>query len=193
MLRLLLEDKQISLYKLEKKSSISHATLNDIYNEKTDINKCSTLLLFNMSKALNVNMNKLYSLLSYNDLFLITYSDEFDLFKSNVCHELATLKYKSFLKKHLTKNTVINYYNEEKIKESLYLLSMIDYLCLSHNIPLVKEYDNIRQQRLDKLYVSKSIYLLLKTKSIKISKLLKESINEFSKHNILEGDVYNIK
>ena len=37
MLRVILKEKNISLYGLEKKSDISHSTLSDIYNEKINI------------------------------------------------------------------------------------------------------------------------------------------------------------
>ena len=138
-------------------------------------------------------MDKLYSFLSYNDLSLLSYSDSFDLFKSNICHELAALDYKEFLKKHFTNNTVTKLFDNNELLESLYLLSMIDYLCLSHNLPIVKEYNDIREYKIDKLYVSKSIYLLLKTKSIKISDIYNDSIDVFLRHNIAEANIYDVK
>ena len=193
MLKVLLNSKNMSVYKLEKTSNVSHATLNDLYNERTNVEKCSGSLIHDIAKALNMSMDKLYAILSYDDLSLITYNDSFDLFKSNVCHELLDLDYKTFLKKHLSKNTVEKYYKENKVLESLYLLSMIDYLCLSHNIPLVKQYNNLREYKLDKLYVPKSIYLLLKSKNAKISELYNNSINEFINHNIMEANIHDIR
>ena len=183
----------MSVYKLEKASNVSHATLNDLYNERTNVEKCSSSLIHGIAKVLNISMDKLYAILSYNDLSLIAYNDSFDLFKSNVCHELSDLDYKAFLKKHLSNNTVEKYYKENKVLESLYLLSMIDYLCQSHNIPLVKQYNYLRECKLDKLYVPKSIYLLLKSKSAKISELYNNSINEFINHNIMEANIYDIR
>ena len=193
MLKLLLNEKNMSVYKLEKSSHISHATLNDLYNERTSVEKCSSALIYNIAKTLNISMDKLYSFLSYNDLSLLSYSDSFDLFKSNICHELAALDYKEFLKKHFTNNTVTKLFDNNELLESLYLLSMIDYLCLSHNLPIVKEYNDIREYKIDKLYVSKSIYLLLKTKSIKISDIYNDSIDVFLRHNIAEANIYDVK
>ena len=183
----------MSVYKLEKTSHVSHATLNDLYNERTNVEKCSSSLVHDIAKALNISMDKLYAILSYNDLSLITYNDSFDLFKSNVCHELSDLDYKAFLKKHLSNNTVEKYYKENKVLESLYLLSMIDYLCQSHNIPLVKQYNYLREYKLDKLYVPKSIYLLLKSRNAKISELYNNAIKVFLEHNILESNVFDVK
>ena len=193
MLKVLLNSKNMSVYKLEKTSHVSHATLNDLYNERTNVEKCSSSLVHDIAKALNMSMDKLYAILSYDDLSLVTYNDSFDLFKSNVCHELSDLDYKMFLKKHLSNNSVEKYHKENKILESLYLLSMIDYLCLSHNIPLVKQYNDLREYKLDKLYVPKSIYLLLKSKNTKLSELYNNSIKVFLEHNILESNILDVK
>lgn len=193
MLKLLLNEKNMSVYKLEKSSNVCHATLNDLYNEKTNIEKCSSSLLYSISKSLNMSMDKLYSILSYKDLSLLSFSESFDLFKSNVCHELVDLDYKMFLKKHLANNSVEKYYKEKKYLESLYLLSMIDYLCITHNLPIVKEYSEIREHKMEKLYVSKSVYLLLKNKITKITDLYSESIDTFMQHNIMEANIYDVR
>ena len=70
---------------------------------------------------------------------------------------------------------------------------MIDYLCKINNLPLAKQYNEIREYKLDKLYVPKSIYLMLKTKMVKITDLYNESIDTFLKHNIMEANIYDIK
>lgn len=193
MLKLLLNSNNVSLYKLEKTSGLSHATLNDLYNEKTNVEKCSSALIHDIATSLNMSMDKLYSILTYNDLSLLSFNDSFDLFKSNVCHELKEIDYKEFLKMHIINNTVPRYFDKNMKLEALYMLSLIDYLCMTYNLPLIKEYDVIRSYKLDKLYVPKSVYLLLKTKRIKISSLYKESIPIFLEHNILEANIYDIK
>ena len=193
MLKLLLNEKNMSVYKLEKSSNICHATLNDLYNEKTNIEKCSSSLLYSISKSLNMSMDKLYSILSYRDLSLLSFSESFDLFKSNICHELADLDYKLFLKKYLTNNVVEEYFKEKKYLESLYLLSMIDYLCITHNLPVAKQYSKIREYKMEKLYVPKSVYLLLKNKMSKITDLYNESIDIFMQHNIMEANIYDVR
>lgn len=193
MLKLLLNLNDVSLYRLEKDSHLSHATLNDLYNEKTNVEKCSSVLLHDIATSLKMSMDHLYSILSYDDLSLISYNSSFDLFKSNVCHELKELDYKDFLKKHLNNKTVKKYFDNDNKLEALYILSLIDYLCLSHNLPLIKEYDEIRQYKMNKLYVSESIYLLLRTKRIKLSSLYKEAIPSFMNHNIMEANIYDVQ
>jgi len=192
MLRALLIEKQMTLYQLEKLSHVSHATLNDLYNERTNIQNCSASLVHNISSAMKISMDRLYAVLSYQDLSPLTFDDQFDLFKSNVCHELAALGDIEFIKNHLSNNSVQHFYDTERYPESLYLLSMLDYLCKKHSLPIPTEYHEIRKQRLKRLFVSKSVYLLLKTKVIKISELFRESIKDFLDHNILESDFYNV-
>jgi len=183
----------MSLYKLEKTSRLSHATLNDLYNEKTKVEKCSSILIHDIAASLNMSMDKLYSILAYDNLSLLSFNDSFDLFKSNVCHELKEIDYKEFLKKHIINNTVLKYFKNDMKLEALYILSLIDYLCLAHELPLIKEYDEIRSYKLDRLYVPKSVYLLLKTKRVKISTLYNESIPAFLDHNILEANIYDVE
>ena len=193
MLRPLLNSKNLSLYKLEKTSQLSHATLNDLFNEKTSVEKCSGALIHDIANSLGMSMDDLYSILSYENLSPLCFSESFDLFKSNVCHELKALGTKDFLKKHISNNSIFKYFDADAKIESLYLLSLIDYLCEENGLPLIKEYDAIRQYKLDKLYVSKSVYLLLKSKTAKISSLYREAIPSFLNHNILEANVYAVE
>ena len=82
MLRLLLQQKNISLYKLEKETGIPHSTLLDIYHERVNIMRCSSFVLKKISEALEMSMDDLYNILTYKDLSLITCDLQFDLFKS---------------------------------------------------------------------------------------------------------------
>ena len=193
MLRLILEEKKMSLYRLEKISHISHATLNDLYNERTNIDNCSISLLYKLSKALDMSMEQLYAYLSYNDLSLLGFDSNFDLFKSNVLHELKELGDLKFIEKHLSSSSVTNLYKEKYLLEAIYLLSLIDYLSKIYNLPLSKEYETIRHYKLNKLFVSKSSYLLLKSKVTTLTRLFNESLIEFTKHNLLENDIRNVE
>ena len=190
MLRAILNKKNISTYKLEKMSKVPHATLLDLYSEKTNVDNCSVKLLFNISKTLNMSMDKLYNLLSYNDLSLFAYSEELDLFKNNLSHEISSIGDIKFLDKYLRNNHVEMLYNKGNSLESLYLLSLIDYLCEQHNLPIPKNYQYIRANKLDRIYVPKSIYLLLSCRQITVSKIFQESIPSFLTHNIVEADIY---
>ena len=192
MLRAILNAKQISLYRLEKNSHISHATLNDIYNERSNIDNCTVLVMSKIAKALNMSTDDLYSMLAYNDLSLFAYDDEFDLFKSNALQQLKRIGEKAFIKNVLESSSIESLYKDKKYLESLYLLSLLDYLFSKNKKPLLKQYDSLRSCRLNKIYVSKSIYLLLIMKRITVSNIYKESIKEFLVHNIVEANINDV-
>ena len=192
MLRVLLDNKNVSLYQLEKTSHISHATLNDIYNERANIDKCSILIISKIAQALKLSIDDAYKYLSYDNLSLIAYNENFDLFKSDTLQRLKNSDEQSFIDEIIQKDTISFYLHNKKKLEALYLLSLVDYLMSKNKQPLLKKYDSLRDYKLDKLYVSKSLYLLLAMKVITITEIYKESIKEFLKRNIAEANIYDV-
>ena len=192
MLRVLLDNKNVSLYQLEKTSHISHATLNDIYNERANIDKCSILIISKIAQALKLSIDDAYKYLSYDNLSLIAYNENFDLFKSDTLQRLKNSDEQSFIDEIIQKDTISFYLHNKKKLEALYLLSLVDYLMSKNKQPLLKKYDSLRDYKLDKLYVSKSLYLLLAMKVITITEIYKESIIEFLKRNIAEANIYDV-
>ena len=192
MLRSVLNDKNISLYQLEKASHISHATLNDIYNERSNIDNCSILVMSKIAASLNMDIDDLYKKLTYRDLSLFTYNEDFDLFKSDTLQRLKREKEEDFIKRMATTDVINNYYQNNKYKEALYLLALLDYLSKKNSLPLLKQYDYLRDYKLDKVYVSKSLYLLLAYKSTTVTSIYKECIKEFLKYNIVEAEIDNV-
>ena len=187
MLRAILSNQNISLYQLEKISHISHATLNDIYNERSNISNCSVLVMSKLANSLNMDIDSLYKKLIYDDLSLFTYSEDFDLFKSNTLQRLKSEGEEKFLKRVEDDQLIEGYYKYEKYLEAFYLLSLADYLYAKNKKPLLKQYDVIRSLKLTYIYVPKSIYLLLMSKRITVTQIYKESIKEFWSHNIVEA------
>ncbi len=55
----IIEQKQITKYRLAKESGVPHATLNDICSGKTNIGKCSAETLYKIAKFLDVSMESL--------------------------------------------------------------------------------------------------------------------------------------
>lgn len=192
MLRAILEEKNISMYRLEKSSNISHATLSDLLNEKTKAENCSSSLIKEISSCLNMSMDNLYDQLTYKDLSSITFDKQFDLFRSNIAHELHSVQYKTFLNKYLTSNEIEKMFNNKKQKEALYLVSLIDYLCEVHNLPIPSKFDDIRNYKLDTYCVPESLYRLMETKQITFSSIYKEAIPSFKEHNIIEAEIENV-
>lgn len=192
MLRAILQSKDMSLYKLERMSGISHATLNDLYNEVSKIDNCTMVTIYKLSVALDMDMTKLYLRLKYDDLSIFAFNKDFDLFKSNICQELKNIGDYPFITKYLTNKEIINLFNNKKYVESLYLLSLLDTLLEEHNLPLPKEYDDIRSYKLNRIYVSESIYLLLKKKLITVTEIFKECLPVFLTHNIIEAKIRDV-
>ena len=55
----IIEQKQITKYRLAKESGVPHPTLNDICSGKTNIGKCSAETLYKIAKVLDVSMESL--------------------------------------------------------------------------------------------------------------------------------------
>lgn len=192
MLRAILSNQNISLYQLEKISHISHATLNDIYNEKSNVDNCSVLVMSKLASSLNMDIDSLYKKLVYDDLSLFTYSEDFDLFKSSTLQRLKSEGEEKFLKRVVDTQLIDEYYRYENYLEAFYLLSLVDYLYSKNKKPLLKQYDVIRSLKLTYIYVPKSIYLLLMSKRITVTQIYKESIKEFLSHNIVEAHIDDV-
>lgn len=192
MLRLLLQQKNMTLYRLEKETGLPHSTLLDIYHERVNIAKCSSFVLKKIATALNMSMDNLYNILTYEDLSLVTCDLHFDLFKSNICHEVKRLTYEKFIEMYSNNEEIMRLYQAQQQYESYYLLSMLDNLCNETKRPLIDKYDDMRDAKFDKLIVPESIYYLLVNKQIKMEDVLNEALPEFLKHNILESEIDNV-
>lgn len=57
----LLEQQNMTKYRLSQKSGVLYTTLNDICNGKASLLKCSTETVYRIAKALNVSMELLIS------------------------------------------------------------------------------------------------------------------------------------
>lgn len=192
MLRLLLQQKNISLYKLEKMTGLPHSTLLDIYHERVNIMRCSSFVLKKISEALEMSMDDLYKFLTYEDLSLVTCDLQFDLFKSNMCHEVKRLTYEKFIERYSNDETIMKLYREQKYYESVYLLSLLDDLCNKTKRPIDTKFDSVREAKFDKLVVPESIYYLLLNKQITMEEIYNESLPTFLSHNIIESEIDNV-
>ena len=192
MLRLLLKQKNMTLYRLEKETGLPHSTLNDLYHERVDMTKVSAFTIKKIAEVLCISMDELYNFLTYNDLSLIACDDKFDLFKSNVCHHVRRLTYEKFIEMYSDNNEIRRLYEEQKYLESTYLLSMLDTLSLLAGQSTKEDYEDIRNTHFNKLIVPESVYYLLKNKMIKLEDIIKESLPEFLKHNIVESEIDNV-
>ena len=186
MLKTMLEENNMTVSALSKKSGVPYSTLSDLVSEKTDIRKCSFDTICRIAKALSVSVNDLADMTEPRD--------SFENFKSNICHELKLLGDIGFIVKYLKNNDVFNFYKRKWMPECLYLLSMIDYVSRINNIPLAKEYRHIRTLRLKDILYPESIIIASEIlKSNKPKEIaVKDCIPEFRRHNIIENEVRNV-
>jgi plasmid maintenance system antidote protein VapI len=183
----LLESKNMTLYKLSKNSSIPYSTVNDIYHERTSLDKCSAETVYKLSKELNISMEEL----------LMPYLRErisFELFKSNVCHKLKELGDTDFIIETLKEDDIGKLYRRKWYPESLYLLAMLDYVSRENNVPLCTKYESLRKVRLETTLYPSSVLVMSIVNGERNIKgdALSRSIPEFLRHNIVESEVRNV-
>lgn len=119
---------------------------------------------------------------------------DFDLFKSNVCHQVKALGDMTFIIESLKNDRIRAYYDQKRYPESFYLLAMLDYLSRINNIPLCEEYDDLRCQRLrDPLYPSSILALDAVSPNARAKETYAEkAIPEFLRFNIIESEIRDV-
>ena len=188
MLRKILEEKNMSLYELSKRTQIAYSTLSNIKNNHTDSKKISAEIIYKIAKSLNITMDELYERLN------VPYRFEFELFKSEMCHTLKRMGDYKFVLYLIEEDLITKYWNWEWYPESLYTLAMLDYLSKLYGAPICNKYDFYRGQKLDKLLYPKDAIMfdeLCKTNKMK-EKTLKYCNPEFLKYNIVAGDIRDV-
>ena len=101
-----LKEKNKSVYWLAKASEIPYATVNDICNGKTKLEKCSAETVFHIAKALDISMEEL--LLPY-----MTKRPSFENFKSTVCHRVREMGDIAFIIDTLEHQDIRTYYERK--------------------------------------------------------------------------------
>lgn len=183
----LIQNKKLSVYQLSKCSNVPYATVNDICNGKTSLEKCNGETIYKLAKALDVSMEEL--LMPY-----LMKRPDFENFKSTICHQVKEKGDINFLIDILESREIRTYFEREWYPECFYLLAMVDYVSRENNIPLCINYDDIRSKRLQKtLYPSgiKAQAVALHS-DIPLEMAVQNSIPEFIRFNIVENEVRNV-
>lgn len=183
----LMEKKQITKYRLSKSSGIPYMTLNDILSGKTRLEKCSAETVYKLSKELDISMEELLA-----PCFEKRCS--FELFKSNVCHQLKELGDIDFIIHTLENDDIRTYYNRRWYPECFYLLAMLDYVSRINDVPLCGEYQDLRQQSLSEVLYPASVVAAATVAGDERPKedALRSAIPEFKRFNIIENEVRNV-
>ncbi len=122
------------------------------------------------------------------------YRDTFDVFKSNVCHQVKDMGDLDFIIHTLKSGTIRKHFEKKWYPESLYLLAMVDYLSRENDIPLSREYSDIRAHKLAEPLFPLSV--VMATAATKDSRWKDESVRdaipEFIRFNIVESEVRDV-
>jgi transcriptional regulator with XRE-family HTH domain len=180
----LLLKQNISKYELSKRAQIPYTTLNDLFNEKTDLSKSSAAVAYRLAKALDVPMESLLT-----EASLMPMRHDFESFKSTLRHQLHELGDLPFLELSITENWVDTYAKRQWFVEALYTLALIDYLCRIHGLPTVKDYEELRTMRCARPIYPSSLMVLSVSER---RKALEDSIPEFKRFNLVEKEVDHV-
>jgi len=183
----ILKKKKMSKYALSKQSNVPYATLSDICSDKTELKKCSGETIFKIAKALNVSMEDLLENCMEERI-------SFELFKSNVCHELKRLGDIDFLISKLQSNEIEEYWNKRWYPECLYLVAMVDYISRINDVPLCNKYDEYRNKKIKSIIYPSSILIryYLSNDEEYLNNAYINAIPEFKRFNIVENEVRNV-
>lgn len=182
-----MNEKHLSVYRLAKTSELPYATVNDICNGRTRLEKCSAETVFRLARALDISMESLISP-------CLVKRSSFENFKSSVCHRVKEMGDVAFLIDLLESQEIRTYYDRSWYPESLYLLAMLDYLSRENGLPLCEDYDDLRRCKLERPVYPASIRALsAASKSDAAMKhAVQTAIPEFLRFNIVENEVRNV-
>ena len=188
-----LAQKNITKYRLWKESGVPQATISDICTGKTSIEKCSAETIYRIAKVLDVSMESLIAP-------AVQRAEEerrrpsFELFKSNTCHMVKDMGDIPFIIQLLETNQIRKLYEKKWYPEALYLLAMLDYLSRENNVPICKNYNDIRTAKLQRPVYPSSVVIMCKTLKSDAPKeeCYRMAIPEFLRFNIVESEVRNV-
>ena len=188
-----LEQKNITKYRLWKESGVPQATISDICTGKTRIEKCSAETIYRIAKVLDVSMESLIAP-AVRSMDEECSRPSFEIFKSNICHRVKDLGDIPFVIELLQTNQIRKLYEKKWYPEALYLLAMLDYLSRENNIPICKNYNDIRSTKLRQRVYPSSVIILCKTMNSDAPKeeCIRLAIPEFLRFNIVESEVRNV-
>jgi len=183
----LLTEKKMTKYRLAKKSGVPQTTVTDICSGKAKIKNCSGETIYKLAKALDVSMELLVA-------DSVEYRAGFETFKSNVCHAVKDMGDIDFIIDILESDEIRKLYHKQWYPESLYMLAMVDYLSRENDLPLCKEYNDIRTMRLaEPIFPASIIAMSAVSKSDKPKNdSVSAAIPEFMRFNIVENEVRNV-
>lgn len=120
--------------------------------------------------------------------------ENFDIFKSNVCHHLKDAGDIQFIIDVLENDFINMFYQKEWYREALYMLAVLDYISRENGIDICNKYDDLRRMKLSEIVYLSGIYLLYLLSGDKkiLDDSFENSIPEFKRFNIVENEIRNV-
>ena len=183
----IMEDKNITRYRLSKRSGVPYTTITDILSGKAQLEKCTAETIYKVSKVLGVSMEELLEP-------CFEERSSFELFKSNVCHRLKEKGDIQFIIDTLEDNEIRRLYNKKWYPESLYLLAMLDYISRVNDVSVCTDYNDIRTCKLKEPLYPMGVLTLSAVSGDFGAKeeTYRDAIPEFIRFNIVESEVRNV-
>ncbi|MBR1454470.1 MAG: helix-turn-helix transcriptional regulator [Lachnospiraceae bacterium] len=187
MLKNILKEKHISIYKCSKLSNLPYTTIYRLANNKSKLENCSVKTINRLSHFLEIDISDLLNNKA-------KYRMPFEEFKSEICHNLKALGDVNFIKYVYKNKLVLYYYNISWYEETFYTLALLDYVSHINNIPVASEYDFLRLKKLKNRIYPRDLNIIskLSKKHIKKNDIIKMAIPEFLKYNIVETNIRNV-
>jgi transcriptional regulator with XRE-family HTH domain len=183
----LLEQKNMTKYKLSKVSGVPFTTISEITTGKSKIMNCTGETLYKLAKALDVTIDDLLA-------DSMEYRQSFEAYKSNVCHRVKDMGDIDFIIDTLESDQIRKLYQKKWYPESLYLLAMVDYLSRENDLPVCAEYGDIRRAKLQQpIYPASVIAMSVLSRSDQPKRdSYAHAIPEFKRFNIVESEVRSV-
>jgi len=184
----LLKEKNLSMYRLSKISGVPQSTISSLCSEELSPYNITVGNALKLAKTLEVSIEDLLQDAKQE------VKEDFELYRSNICHEVYQLGQLDFVVKVLESDKIEQLYRKKEYRKSLYLLSMVDYLSRINNLPYCNKYSDIRKTKLKTIYYPLGIkikYHLTKDHNI-LKQAKKNAIPEFLIHNIVESEIEKI-
>jgi len=187
MLEVILKERNMTIYQCSKLSGVPYTTLSEVIRGKTRIEKCSAETVYRLSKVLNISMEDLMR-------NTVETRSDFEIFKSNVCHQIKDTDELDFIIDTLKKDDIRRYWSKKWYPEAFYLLATVDYLSRINEIPLCSQYDDIRSHSLKTPLYPRDVQMSLRLdrNSESKEKCRMAAIPEFSRFNIMESEIGNV-
>lgn len=185
-LKRLIEEKQITAYRLSKKSDVPFSTISDLINGKTKPGNIRLSHALAICNALEISPEEFAKLEMPKD------DVEFKYFRSNVLHDLKRKGDVQFIKYILHSKAIDTAYKRGDLECAFYLLALLEYLVKVNglNYP-IDRYQKLRSMTLPSVLFPGSDLISFSSIEEARNRMRIELIPEFAKYNIIEESVRN--